>query len=165
MKEGVRYQVYASVDGYVLFMASEQAFWKNFCEGVGRLDLFERWPGKTFADHARNNKELQEILTEIFKSKTSREWIEFGDRHNTPIAPVNTPKTIAADPQFQHRLPWIPKEHLEADMLPLPVKVTDAELPVPERAPDVGEHTDEVLRDAGYDDGTIKELRTAGVVF
>jgi len=165
MKEGVRYQVYASADGHVLFMASEQAFWKNFCEGVGRLDLFERWPGKTFADHARNNKELQAILTEIFKSKTSREWIEFGDRLNTPIAPVNTPRTIAGDPQFQHRLPWIPKERLEADMLPLPVKVTDAELPVPERAPDVGEHTDEVLRDAGYDDDTIKELRTAGVVF
>ena len=40
--EGVRYQVYEAKDGrYVLFMASEQAFWKNFCDGVDRLDLFE----------------------------------------------------------------------------------------------------------------------------
>src|SRR5437588_2082814 len=165
MREGVRYQAYATADGYVLFMASEQAFWRNFCEGVGRFDLFERWPGSTFADHARNNRELQAILTDIFKSKTSAEWIEFGNRHNTPIAPVNTPKTIAGDPQFQHRLGWIPKERLEADMLPLPVQVTDASLPLPTRAPDVGEHSDEVLRDAGYDDDAIKELRTAGVVF
>ena len=52
MKEGVRYQMYDSADGHVLFMASEQAFWKNFCEGVGRTDLFERWPGEEFADHA-----------------------------------------------------------------------------------------------------------------
>jgi len=36
MQNGVRYQIYASSDGYVLFMASEQEFWKNFCNGVGR---------------------------------------------------------------------------------------------------------------------------------
>ena len=42
MEAGVRYQFYATTDGYVLFMASEREFWKNFCEGVGRTDLFER---------------------------------------------------------------------------------------------------------------------------
>ena len=44
MCEGVRYQVYESADGHVLFMASEQAFWKNFCDGIGRDDLFETVP-------------------------------------------------------------------------------------------------------------------------
>jgi len=166
MKEGVRYQAYATADGgHVLFMASEQAFWKNFCEAVGRVDLFERWPGSKFADHARNNLELQGILTDIFKQKTAEEWIAFGGEHNTPIAPVNTPKTIADDPQFQHRLPWIPKERLEAEMLPFPAQVTDAEIPVPERAPNVGEHTEEVLREAGYDDAQIKALRDGEIVF
>jgi aerobic-type carbon monoxide dehydrogenase small subunit (CoxS/CutS family) len=38
----VRYQVYASTDGYVLFMASEQHFWKKFCEALDRTELFER---------------------------------------------------------------------------------------------------------------------------
>ena len=46
MREGVRYQIYETKDGHVLFMASEQAFWKNFCEGVDRMDLFEKWPGE-----------------------------------------------------------------------------------------------------------------------
>ena len=60
MVEGVRYQVYETADHqHVLFMASEQAFWKNFCEGVDRTDLFERWPGSKYADHARGNRELQ----------------------------------------------------------------------------------------------------------
>lgn len=165
MKEGVRYQIYATVDGHVLFMASEQAFWKNFCAALDRMDLFERWPGSQYGDHARNNKELQGILTEIFRSKTSEDWLAFGDEHNTPIAPVHTPKTIAGDPQFQHRLPWIPAQRLDADMLPFPVAVTDAELPVPTRAPNVGQHTDEVLRLAGYDDAAIAALREGEVVF
>ncbi len=53
MVEGVRYQVYEASDHrHILFMASEQAFWKNFCEGVDRMDLFERWPGSKYADHA-----------------------------------------------------------------------------------------------------------------
>jgi len=71
MREGVRYQIYESSDGFVLFMASEQAFWKNFCEAVGRHELFERWPGSKFADHARGNRELQRELRTIFQTKTS----------------------------------------------------------------------------------------------
>ena len=100
-----------------------------------------------------------------YRLAIAEEWIAFGGEHNTPIAPVNTPKTIAADPQFRHRLPWIPKERLEADMLPFPAQITDAEIPVPERAPDVGQHTDEVLRGAGYDHARIEALRKDGIVF
>ena len=57
MKEGVRYQMYESADGHILFMASEQAFWKKFCDSIGRSELFEQWPGSKYADHARGNKE------------------------------------------------------------------------------------------------------------
>ena len=92
MWEGVRYQAYAAADGHVLFMASEQAFWRNFCEGVGRLDLFERWPGSTYADHARGNTELQHELKAIFATKTCEEWLTFSNEANTPIAPFNTPR-------------------------------------------------------------------------
>src|SRR4051794_9348696 len=156
MREGVRYQMYESKDGHVLFMASEQAFWKNFCEGVDRMDLFEKWPGSTYADHARGNRELQAELRDIFATRTSAEWMEFGGRVNTPIAPVNTPQTLPQDPQFQARLGWIPASRLGADQLPFPVKFGDGELPEPERAPTVGEHTYEVLRAVcDYDDRQI----------
>ncbi|HEY8545668.1 MAG TPA: CoA transferase, partial [Acidimicrobiales bacterium] len=115
MRHGVRYQVYASKDGHVLFQASEQEFWKNFCTAVGREDLFERWPGARIADHAPGNRELQAELRDIFLTRTSAEWIAFGEEHNTPIAPMNTPQTLADDPQFQDRMAWIPKERLGAD--------------------------------------------------
>jgi crotonobetainyl-CoA:carnitine CoA-transferase CaiB-like acyl-CoA transferase len=165
MKEGVRYQMYAATDGHVLFMASEQEFWKNFCAGVGRMELFEKWPGSKFADHARNNREMQRELRAIFKTKSCAEWIAFGNEHNTPIAPVNTPKTIVNDPQFQHRFPLYPHKTHGADMLPFPVKFIGEELPDPSHAPTVGQHSDAVLkRVLGYDAAKIAGLRKAGVV-
>jgi crotonobetainyl-CoA:carnitine CoA-transferase CaiB-like acyl-CoA transferase len=165
MREGVRYQIYASADGHVLFMASEQAFWRNFCEGVARMDLFERWPGKPYADHARNNRELQAELREIFMTKTSAEWIDFGNKVNTPIAPVNSAQSIADDPQFRDRFPWIPASRLGADEIPLPVHMFGEDLPVPTRAPKVGEHTDEVLADLlDYDASRIEQLREDGAL-
>jgi crotonobetainyl-CoA:carnitine CoA-transferase CaiB-like acyl-CoA transferase len=165
MREGVRYQIYATKDGHILFMASEQEFWKNFCAGVDRMELYERWPGSKYADHARNNRELQGELRDIFATRTSAEWMEFGGRVNTPIAPVNSPKTLPEDPQFQDRLGWIPASRLGSDELPFPVRYVGEELPVPDKAPSAGEHTDEVLRAAcAYDDGHIAELRRSGAL-
>jgi crotonobetainyl-CoA:carnitine CoA-transferase CaiB-like acyl-CoA transferase len=164
MKEGVRYQVYEASDGrHVLFMASEQAFWKNFCEAVERMDLFERWPGSKFADHARGNKELQRELKAIFATKTAAEWLEFGGRVNTPIAPVNTPQTLLEDPQFQERFPLFPADELGADQLPGPIKFVGEELPHPTKAPTVGQHSEEVLRQLlGWDEARIAEARAGG---
>ncbi|MBP1685981.1 MAG: L-carnitine dehydratase/bile acid-inducible protein [Deltaproteobacteria bacterium] len=165
MKEGVRYQIYESSDGHVLFMASEQAFWKNFCEGVGRPELFEKWPGSKYADHARGNLELRAILRDIFKTKTSAEWIEFGSKHNTPLAPVNTPKTIADDVQFKARFKWYPHSSHGADMLPFPVKFINEELPDPSLSPTLGQHTDKILTEVlGYDADKIAALRKARVI-
>ena len=163
MRDGVRYQFYeTSDDRHVLFMASEQEFWKNFCVGVGREDLFEKWPGSQYGDHAKGNRELQAILKDIFAARTAAEWIEFGNEHNTPIAPVNTPKTLADDPQFQDRFPWLPASELGADQLATPIKLVDTPLPHPTKAPTVGQHTDEILHDVlGYDDDKIAALREA----
>ncbi|MCU0268669.1 MAG: CoA transferase [Acidimicrobiales bacterium] len=165
MREGVRYQMYESADGHVLFMASEQAFWKNFCAGVDRMDLFERWPGSTYADHARGNRELQAELRDIFRGRTSAAWIAFADEHNTTIAPVNTPRNISEDPQFQDRLGWIPAGNLGADQLPFPVKIVGGSLPTPTKAPSLGEHTDAVLGDVlGHDEARLAELRAKGAL-
>jgi len=78
---------------------------------------------------------------------------------------VNNPQTIAADPQFQDRFPWIPKERLGADELPFPVKVLDDEQPIPEQAPTPGQHTDDVLRDVlGYDETRLSALKESGAL-
>jgi crotonobetainyl-CoA:carnitine CoA-transferase CaiB-like acyl-CoA transferase len=165
MRRGVRYQIYESKDGYILFQASERAFWQNFCVAVGREDLFEGYPGARVADHAPGNRELQAELRDIFRTRTSAEWIAFGETHNTPIAPVNTPQTLADDPQFQARMGWLDRERLGAEQLPAPIKVVGDALPEPSRAPTVGEQTDDVLRDVlGYDATRITALRDSGAL-
>jgi crotonobetainyl-CoA:carnitine CoA-transferase CaiB-like acyl-CoA transferase len=163
MEAGVRYQFYATTDGHVLFMASEREFWKNFCEGVGRPELFERWPGSQYGDHARGNTELRVELRDIFAKRSTQEWLAFGLEHNTPIAPANSPKTLLDDPQFRDRMALLPAARVGADMLPTPIKFVDETLPMPTKAPTVGEHTERVLRETlGWDDEQIAAARAAG---
>ena len=163
MWEGVRYQAYEATDGHVLFMASEQAFWKNFCAGIDRMDLFEKWPGSKFADHARGNVELQRELRDIFKTRSVNDWLEFSNEHNTTIAPFNTPANIGDDPQFQHRMGFLPIEAVGCEQLPLPVFVNGEPLPVPTMAPTVGENTDDVMEGVlGKDEAEIARLRDEG---
>ncbi len=90
--------------------------------------------------------------------------LAFADEANTPIAPVNTPKTAPDDPQFAHRLPFYGIEDVGAEQLPLPVYMEGDLPPTPSMAPTVGEQTDEVLADLGLSAERIAELRAAGVV-
>jgi crotonobetainyl-CoA:carnitine CoA-transferase CaiB-like acyl-CoA transferase len=146
-------------------MASEQAFWKNFCNAVGRTELFERWPGSRYADHARGNRELQRELRDIFKTKSSAEWIGLGEKENFPIAPVNSPRSIAQDSQFKDRFPLYSRDSHGAEMLPFPVRFPAETLPEPSWAPRVGEHSEAVLREVlGYDTETISRLKSSGAL-
>ncbi|MBK6855343.1 MAG: CoA transferase [Microthrixaceae bacterium] len=166
MRDGVRYQFYEASDHqYVLLQASEREFWENFCRAVDRYELFEAHPGAKFADHAVGNVELRAQLRDIFLTRTAREWVQLGLDVNVPIVSVNTPQTLADDPQFQDRFPWIPAEVLGCDQLPSPIKFLDVEMPTPTKAPTVGQHSEEVLRQVlGYDDEHISALRDAGAL-
>jgi crotonobetainyl-CoA:carnitine CoA-transferase CaiB-like acyl-CoA transferase len=164
MAEGVRYQFYASSDGHVLFMASEQKFWKNFCAAIGRDDLFNAKPGEKLADHARGDLALRRELGAIFGTRSTAEWVKLGLEHDVPIGPVNSPADIGNDPQFVDRMPWQPADRLIADQLPFPVRVVGETPPAAATpAPAVGEHTEKVLHEVlGYDADRIAELAETG---
>ena len=142
----------------------EREFWKNFCEGVGRTDLFERWPGSQYGDHARGNTELRAILRDIFATKLVggvarvRLRAQHADRaveHAEDASPTTRSSRTACR--------WIPAAQVGADMLPTPIKFVGETLPDPTMAPTVGEHTDQVLRDVlGWDDDRIAAARDAG---
>jgi crotonobetainyl-CoA:carnitine CoA-transferase CaiB-like acyl-CoA transferase len=129
------------------------------------MDLFEKWPGKRIADHARANTELQAELRDIFRTRTIDEWIAFADEHNTTIAPANTPRNVRDDPQFEDRFKWTTREQTGIEEMLFPLYVEGEELPVPTMAPTVGEHTDDVLtRVLGYDADRIAKVRTTGAL-
>jgi crotonobetainyl-CoA:carnitine CoA-transferase CaiB-like acyl-CoA transferase len=166
MADGVRYQFYASSDGHVLFMASEQKFWRNFCSAIGRDDLFVAKPGQRLADHARGDLELRRELAAIFRGKTTAEWVRIGLEHDVPIGPVNTAAGIGDDPQFADRMAWQPAGRLVAEQLPFPVRVVGEAPPAAAaQAPAVGEHTDQILAEVlGYDTERIAALRATGAL-
>ncbi|MCH2173919.1 CoA transferase [Myxococcota bacterium] len=166
MYAAVRYQYYQSLDGHVLFMASERKFWKNFARGVERIDLYEKWPGEEVGDHARGNLALRRELREIFSSRNTRDWIAFGLEHDVPITPVHDARSVTGDPQFQDRFRWFPRETHGADLMSTPIHVVGETLPTPVGAPvEVGRDSEMILRDVlGYDDDRIEALRSSGVL-
>jgi crotonobetainyl-CoA:carnitine CoA-transferase CaiB-like acyl-CoA transferase len=163
MHDSVRYQMYGTADGHVLFQASERKFWKAFCAAVGREDLFDAHPGAEYADHARGNTALRQELVELFATRKNEDWVRLGLQADVPLSPVNSARRIDRDPQFRARLPWIPTDRLGAEQLPFPVRVDGELLPPPEHAPTPGQHTHEVLTELlGYDDRRIAALQQSG---
>ena len=165
LRGAVRYQFYETSDGHVLFMASERKFWKNFCDAVGRTDLFERWPGAEVGDHAVGNLELKNELRAIFASRSTREWLTVSETNDVPIIPANSHDNLMHDPQFVNRFRWWGQESLGADQLEVPLRLDGAGLAEPRRAPDHGEHTVAILTELlEYGAEQVERLRKARVI-
>ncbi len=161
----VRYQYYAASDGHVLLMATETKFWENFCRGVERPDLFERWPGKPHADHDHGNEALREELSAIFASRKRAEWIAFFIEHNVAGAPVYAPGETYVDPHFEARGLWVDPAVHTAPLLGSPVRVDGRIAVAPKAAPRAGEDALYVLRNVlGYDDSRVARLRERGAL-
>ncbi len=147
MAESVRYQYYSTKDGCLLFMPSERKFWQNFCAAIGRNDIFDAHPGAQYADHARGNHELRRILTDLFLTRTTDEWLKVGLEHNIPMAPVNTIQQVLEDRHFKEAIQWYPAHGNESDTMATPVRFLDEPLRPAAKAPEPGQHQKEVLRD------------------
>jgi crotonobetainyl-CoA:carnitine CoA-transferase CaiB-like acyl-CoA transferase len=167
LSASVRYQYYATRDDrVVIFQASERKFWKNFCDGVGRSDLYEAKPGARVGDHAAGDEALRRELAALFRTRTRAEWVEFFMEHDVPGAPVYEPDELPDDPQVRARELLIEQHHPVAGALRLfgtPLQV-EGERFQAAPAPAPGEHTDEVLgRVLGLGAAEIARLRSAGI--
>jgi crotonobetainyl-CoA:carnitine CoA-transferase CaiB-like acyl-CoA transferase len=159
----VRYQYYAARDGYVLLMATETRFWRNFCSAVGRPDLFERWPGRSPTDHDYGNDALRSELARIFAGRTRAEWVKLFIDRDVAGGPVYAAGETWLDPHFAARGLWLDPRTHGLPLLGSPVRV-DGELVVAERpSPAAGQDRDRVLAEVlGYDAARIEALRAAG---
>ncbi|WP_035855660.1 CaiB/BaiF CoA transferase family protein [Cryptosporangium arvum] len=159
MRESVRYQLYATADGHVLLMASENRFWRNFCHAAGCPELIDETDTREIANHAAGDVALRRTLTALFARRTTWEWVELGVTADVPLAPVNTPRTVGDDPQFVERMPWTDAAATGTEMMPSPIRFPDLDLPGPTTAPALGADTETVLRDvAGYSDAQVAAL-------
>ena len=151
----------------MLFQASERKFWRNFCDAVGRLDLFEAKPGDAVGDHARGDEELRRELAQIFRTRTRDEWIAQFLEADVPGAPVYPVDELPDDPHVKERALLIEQDHPVAGSLRLfstPIH-SDNETFSTTPAPAPGEHNDEILSEVlGLSRSEIARLRAEGVV-
>jgi alpha-methylacyl-CoA racemase len=158
----VCYRPYACADGYVAIGALEPKFWSAFCEGVGREDLIEHAFDRPGSDAHRD-------LCEIFARRTRKQWREFASEYDCCLEPV-----LDLDEALRSDLVAAREMVVELDqpgaerpvkLLGLPVKLSRTPGdPARGPGPALGEHAEEILRQAGYSNDAIRELLASGAV-
>jgi crotonobetainyl-CoA:carnitine CoA-transferase CaiB-like acyl-CoA transferase len=166
---GAKYQYYETSDGrFVLFCAIEPKFWRAFCEVSGRDDLAGVQVETGAVDFARDDEALRHALQTVFRSRTQQEWVQLAIEHRLPIGPAHQGvRSVLEDPHVRARQIVVEGSHPSAGPFTYvgePAIVDGHPYRLRRPAPALGEHTDEILGELGYDAARIAELRTAGVV-
>jgi formyl-CoA transferase len=135
--------------------------------GIGRADLLK---DSRFADPAKlaaNMRQLTAIVDETFSSQPMAHWREVLDKAHIPYGLVRDPVDVIKDPQLQANNIVVPLEGAGENLkltVSSPIQVHGVAKVPARRAPDLGEHNDEVLNQLGFDAKEIERLRTSGVI-
>ena len=157
-------QLYTTADGWVFLMCNKEKFWPALCEAIERPE----WAGDPryarFKDRLAHRDELTNMLDEVLSRRSTAQWMEVF-AGVVPASPINDIRDALDNPfvTAQGRIQEIPRrDGSSLRLLAPPVTCTD---PPPARpAPDLGEHTDELLAGAGFSAGEIDALRGDGVI-
>jgi crotonobetainyl-CoA:carnitine CoA-transferase CaiB-like acyl-CoA transferase len=156
------YRPYRCADGWVALGALEPKFWHALCAGTGREDLVER-------QFEPVGSPVHAEVEALFASRTRAEWAAFNDEHDCCLEPVLGLDEALASPLFAAREMVVEVEQPGAAapvrVLGVPVKLSRTPGD-PGRAagPALGEHTDAVLAEAGFDAAAIARLKAQGAV-
>ncbi len=160
--------MFQTADGYINIAASGDNLWQRFCETAGATDLLTNPDFATVPLRAKNRPALIAHLNDIVRSKPSAYWVEALNKAGVPCGPINTIDQAWEDPQIKHLGMARRVEHPNLgayQVVGQPIHMS--RYPQPETlrpTPDQGQHTDEVLRELGYDAAAINDLRGRGVV-
>ena len=159
--------VYQAKDGPFNLAAGNERMWERLCEVLGLPELRDDHRFRTTNDRVAHRAELDPILNEVFKTRTSAEWVAFLNERGVACGPIHNLAEVFADPQIRHQQMLVEMPHPAhgtVKLLGMPVKLSDTpgEFRLP--PPLLGEHTDDVLREIGYGADAIAEFRRAGIV-
>ena len=147
----VPYQVYKARDKYMIIAVGSEGQWKRFCETLNFEDSIGADPRfATNADRLRNREELNALLDSVFVQHEAGYWLEKLLTANIPAGPVNALDEALNDPHVQHRGMIVDFEHPMGEIKQLgnPMHLSATPVTYRRRPPLLGEHTEEVLREA-----------------
>jgi formyl-CoA transferase len=159
---------YRCSDGLDAYMAvALDSHWRTLCVVIGRPELGEDPRFATAPQRVVNRVELNAVLAEWFATVPRARAIEVCSEAGIVIAPVNTFAEAVATDHAVAREVLVDIELSDGSRAPIvapPIRFSRTRTRIRRRAPRVGEHTDEVLRETGLDAGRIASLRDAGVI-
>jgi CoA:oxalate CoA-transferase len=164
------FQAFPTRDAYIVLALSwgVENQWELFCATIGRPDLIDDPRFDTGPLRTEHHAELEPILIGAMKQKTTTEWVREFDAIGLPCGPLNNIAQASALPQVKAREMLVEVEHRRIGRFPLPntpVKLSRTPGGVRGPSPDLGQHTDDVLRELlGLPDAEIGRLRAAGAI-
>jgi crotonobetainyl-CoA:carnitine CoA-transferase CaiB-like acyl-CoA transferase len=148
-----------------LNMLDQERHWEPTCRALGLEDLLDNPEYETVESRGVHVQELHDRFSAQIKSKTLAELRTALAAHDTIYSYMASPSEVIADPQVEANgyMPRVPG-HPTARLSSAPVQFDGQGLEIRSRAPEVGQHTDEMFREIGVDDREIARLRDVGAL-
>jgi crotonobetainyl-CoA:carnitine CoA-transferase CaiB-like acyl-CoA transferase len=165
---GIPTGLFPTEDGQINIAASGDNLWRRFCEAADARHLLNDPDYKTGPLRSKHRQALNATIAEITKKRPSAYWVELLNEVGVPCGPLYTIDQVFADPQVEHLEMARPVHHPHlGDMKVVGQAINMNRTPEPAElrpTPDLGQHTEEVLRELGYSDAAIADLRAREVV-
>jgi crotonobetainyl-CoA:carnitine CoA-transferase CaiB-like acyl-CoA transferase len=158
---------YQTSDGYLNVAASGEGMWQRLCKELGREDLLKDQDFAGNERRAQNRARLNAELNQAFRRKTSAQWVETLNRAGVPCGPIYRIDEVFADAQVQHLGVAAPLEHPRLgrfNVLNQAVRLSRTPAAVASATPEIGQHTEEILRELEYRAADIERLRKLGAI-
>ena len=148
----------------ILSLLNEERQWPTLARCFGREDLVSDARFATKPDRHQRSIELIKIFDEIFATRPLAEWRKLLDGNGLVFGVVGILDDIPNDQQMLDNDVLVPFENDTMLTINSPIWIDGARKVQPRRPPAIGEHSDEILRKAGYDEASIQKLRASGAV-
>ena len=161
------YQAYEAADGYIVVACASEAIWYRFCEALDRPDLVEDERFETNEVRVENREALEAEVAAELTDRSVDELIDTFRDNDVPVGRIRDIAEVFEDPQVEARDMLQRVSHPTAGEMQLPgcpMKFRGHDTAARRHPPLVGEQTEEVLSELGYDEARIDGLREDGVL-